>query len=91
VITKFIKCHARLLKIILILFLVLKRWQEYMEPGDELEASSPMRHSTRTLEDDLMDEELPLGEGTLTRNLGLDMVIVVTKVRKIYCDICSLP
>ncbi|XP_065352686.1 cytoplasmic dynein 1 light intermediate chain 2 isoform X3 [Cloeon dipterum] len=58
---------------------VLKRWQEYMEPGDELEASSPMRHSTRTLEDDLLDEELPLGEGTLTRNLGLDMVVVVTK------------
>jgi dynein light intermediate chain 1, cytosolic len=55
-----------------------------MEPGDELEASSPMRHSTRTLEDDLMDEELPLGEGTLTRNLGLDMVIVVTKVCRIY-------
>jgi dynein light intermediate chain 1, cytosolic len=68
------------------IILVLKRWQEYMEPGDELEASSPMRHSTRTLEDDLMDEELPLGEGTLTRNLGLDMVIVVTKVCKIYCD-----
>jgi hypothetical protein len=49
-----------------------------MEPGDELDPGSPMRHVR--IEDDLSFDDLPLGEATLTRNLGLDMVVVVTKV-----------
>ncbi|KAF4518037.1 hypothetical protein B566_EDAN009270 [Ephemera danica] len=55
-----------------------KRWQEYSEPGDELDPGSPMRHAPR-LEDEFGDDDLPLGEATLTRNMGLDMVVVVTK------------
>ncbi|KAK7789725.1 hypothetical protein R5R35_007293 [Gryllus longicercus] len=55
----------------------IKKWQDYVEPGDELEQGSPMRRTSRNLEDD--GEVLPLGEGVLTRNLGLDVVVVVTK------------
>ncbi|KAJ8866124.1 hypothetical protein PR048_033648 [Dryococelus australis] len=55
----------------------IKRWQDYMEPGDELEQSSPVRRTSRNMDDDA--DVLPLSEGVLTRNLGLDVVIVVTK------------
>lgn len=54
-------------------------WQDYVEPGDELEAGSPMKRSSRNLEND--DEPvLPLPENVLTRNLGLHVIVVVTKV-----------
>nr|CAD7396024.1 unnamed protein product [Timema poppensis] len=56
----------------------VKKWQDYMEPGDELEQSSPIRRTSRNLEDDGGDI-FPLGDGVLTRNLGLDIVVVVTK------------
>ncbi|XP_037085323.1 cytoplasmic dynein 1 light intermediate chain 1-like [Pollicipes pollicipes] len=57
---------------------VQRRWQEYMEPGDELDAASPAkRHSQHLPEDE--DVLLPLGENTLTRNLGMDVIVVVTK------------
>ncbi|XP_069678594.1 cytoplasmic dynein 1 light intermediate chain 2 isoform X3 [Periplaneta americana] len=56
----------------------VKKWQDYVEPGDELEQGSPMRRTSRNLEDEGGDI-LPLGEGVLTRNLGLDVVVVVTK------------
>ncbi|XP_042224102.1 cytoplasmic dynein 1 light intermediate chain 2-like isoform X2 [Homarus americanus] len=53
-------------------------WQDYVEPGDELEAGSPMKRSSRNLEND--DEPvLPLPENVLTRNLGLHVIVVVTK------------
>nr|CAD7255984.1 unnamed protein product [Timema shepardi] len=58
----------------------VKKWQDYMEPGDELEQSSPIRRTSRNLEDDGGDI-FPLGDGVLTRNLGLDVVVVVTKKR----------
>lgn len=55
-------------------------WQNYCESGDELDANSPM--SKRTLRLPSVDDEdvLPLPDGVLTRNLGLDIVVVVTKV-----------
>ncbi|XP_067001575.1 cytoplasmic dynein 1 light intermediate chain 2 isoform X2 [Anabrus simplex] len=56
----------------------MKKWQDYVEPGDELEQGSPMRRTSRNLDDDEADV-LPLGDGVLTRNLGLDVVVVVTK------------
>ncbi|XP_049815129.1 cytoplasmic dynein 1 light intermediate chain 2 isoform X1 [Schistocerca nitens] len=56
----------------------VKKWQDYMEPGDELEQGSPMKRTSRNLEEDANDI-LPLGEGVLTRNLGLDVVVVITK------------
>ena len=51
-----------------------------MEPGDELETAQ-LRRTSRHVdgEEEGMDHLLPLPEGVLTRNLGLDIVVVVTK------------
>lgn len=61
---------------------VIKVWQEYVEPGDELDPASPMKRSSRNFGEgeDALDEHTSLPEGTLTNNLGLDIVVVVTKV-----------
>jgi hypothetical protein len=61
-------------------FVDVRKWQDYVEPGDELEQGSPMRRTSRNLDEE-GGEILPLGDGVLTRNLGLDVVVVVTKVR----------
>lgn len=61
---------------------IVKMWQEYVEPGDELDPASPMKRSSRNLGDSADDEDIenaPLPENTLTNNLGLDLVVVVTK------------
>ncbi|XP_022914082.1 cytoplasmic dynein 1 light intermediate chain 2 [Onthophagus taurus] len=61
---------------------IVKRWQEYIEPGDELDPSSPMKRSSRNLgdpDDHDLEDSTPLPEGTLSNNLGLDIVVVVTK------------
>lgn len=55
------------------LFAVIKQFQEYTEPGSE--DGAPQRRAE--------DEEsvlLPLGDGTLTQNLGIPVVVVCTKV-----------
>ena len=59
----------------------VRRWQEYVEPGDELETAQ-LRRTSRHVdgEEEGTDHLLPLPEGVLTRNLGLDIVVVVTKV-----------
>ncbi|XP_028165679.1 cytoplasmic dynein 1 light intermediate chain 1 [Ostrinia furnacalis] len=62
----------------------VQKWLRYTEPGDELEptASSPMKRSSRNLSDDFEngdDDDSPLPEAVLTTNLGLDIVVVVTK------------
>lgn len=60
----------------------VKMWQEYVEPGDEHDPASPMKRSSRNLgenDDQDVDDTLPLPEGVLTSNLGLDIVVVVTK------------
>eukprot|EP00096_Caligus_rogercresseyi_P005596 TRINITY_DN2151_c0_g1_i6.p1 TRINITY_DN2151_c0_g1~~TRINITY_DN2151_c0_g1_i6.p1 ORF type:complete len:489 (-),score=103.30 TRINITY_DN2151_c0_g1_i6:861-2327(-) len=59
----------------------IRRWQGYTEPGDELESgSSPTKRISRNLDLIESDEELlPLPDNTLTRNLGLDLIVVVTK------------
>ncbi|XP_011311614.1 cytoplasmic dynein 1 light intermediate chain 1 isoform X2 [Fopius arisanus] len=56
---------------------LVKKWQDYMEPGDELDPGSPLRRTSRNLDDD--SDNLPLPEGVLTTNLGLDVVVVITK------------
>jgi len=57
-----------------------RRWQLYTEPGDELEAaSSPTKRTSRTIVGEKEEELEALPEGTLARNLGLDLVVVVTK------------
>lgn len=65
---------------------VVKTWQEYTEPGDELDPSSPLKRTSKSFSDQIdIDGELnedggaPLPEGVLTSNLGLDIVVVVTK------------
>lgn len=60
---------------------LVKMWQDYIEPGNELDATSPMKRSSRNLGevDDEQEEGAPLPEDTLTKNLGLDIVVVVTK------------
>lgn len=68
---------------------ILRRFQEYTDPGDEVAGdSSPMRRSSThqtllsesTSENNMSEKEyLPLGEETLTHNLGLDIVVVITK------------
>merc|ERR1719290_397274 len=57
-----------------------RRWQQYVEPGDELDSSSPTKRQSRGLLDQPSDEDLePLPEGVLERNTGLDLIVVVTK------------
>lgn len=58
-----------------------RRWQSYMEPGEEVENGSPSKRISRNLEQTKIDpdELMPLPEGTLSRNLGLDLIVVVTK------------
>ncbi|XP_018562021.1 cytoplasmic dynein 1 light intermediate chain 2 isoform X2 [Anoplophora glabripennis] len=59
---------------------MVKMWQDYVEPGDELDPASPMKRSSRNLGEEEEDfDGSPLPEGTLTNNLGLDIVVVVTK------------
>ncbi|XP_066251512.1 cytoplasmic dynein 1 light intermediate chain 2 [Euwallacea similis] len=60
---------------------LIKKWLEYIEPGDELEPASPMKRSSRNLGDDDGEDidSSALPDGTLTTNLGLDIVVVVTK------------
>ncbi|CAK1549614.1 unnamed protein product [Leptosia nina] len=61
----------------------VQKWVRYTEPGDEMEqsASSPMKRSSRNLSDELDsdDEDNILPEKVLYTNLGLDIVVVVTK------------
>lgn len=49
------------------------------------QAGSPMKRSSRNLNDEIElngdgDDGMPLPESVLTTNLGLDIVVVVTKV-----------
>lgn len=54
-------------------------WQSYCDTIDELDPGSPIKRTNRlsSVDDDL--DALPLPEGVLTTNLGLDVVVVVTK------------
>jgi len=58
-----------------------RRWQDYIEPGDEQEVTSPTKKSRGMggLAEQVEGELEPLPEGTLARNLGLDLIVVVTK------------
>ena len=54
---------------------VAKRYLEYISPGDEVEAlaSSPVKSRPESL----VEKDLP--DGVLTHNLGLDIIVVITK------------
>lgn len=58
---------------------LITTWQSYCEVGDDLDPSSPIKRTpvrNNSIDD---DDVLPLPEGALTSNLGLDVVVVVTK------------
>ncbi|XP_058804730.1 cytoplasmic dynein 1 light intermediate chain 1 isoform X2 [Phymastichus coffea] len=57
---------------------IMKKWQDYTEPGDDLDPGSPMRRTSHNLEEEGIDN-LPLPDGVLTTNLGLDIVVVIAK------------
>lgn len=53
--------------------------------GEDMEMDSQMRRTSRNFDEEgLQNDILPLGEGVLTRNLGLDVVVVVTKVSSTF-------
>lgn len=56
---------------------MVKAFQEYTEPEDATPAS-PQRRAPTAGEDEAV--VLPLGENTLTHNLGIPVLIVCTKV-----------
>lgn len=56
---------------------VVKAFQEYTEPEDAT-PSSPQRRAPTAGEDEAV--VLPLGDNTLTYNLGIPVLIVCTKV-----------
>ena len=67
---------------------MVRQFQEYQEPAEGDEPKSPSRRTSSnpsgtggvaaSEEDKVL---LPLGETTLTQNLGIPFVVVVTKVR----------
>ncbi|XP_058120274.1 cytoplasmic dynein 1 light intermediate chain 2-like [Anopheles ziemanni] len=60
------RCQARL----------TTRWQKYFE---DFEAESPTKSTDGLSSQESKPDALPLSEGVLTVNLGLDIVVVVTK------------
>ncbi|XP_053322352.1 cytoplasmic dynein 1 light intermediate chain 1 isoform X2 [Spea bombifrons] len=63
---------------------MVRKFQEYVEPGEEFPAS-PQRRNTSSQDDQDDSVILPLGEHTLTHNLGIPVVVVCTK-----CDAISI-
>uniref|UniRef100_A0A8C1K5E9 Dynein light intermediate chain n=2 Tax=Cyprinus carpio TaxID=7962 RepID=A0A8C1K5E9_CYPCA len=63
-----------------VVVMVVKQFQEYVEPGSDLEAV-PQRRNPESEEESVL---LPLGDNTFTHNLGLPIVVVCTK-----CDAIS--
>ncbi|XP_064200713.1 cytoplasmic dynein 1 light intermediate chain 1-like isoform X3 [Anguilla rostrata] len=62
---------------------LVRQFQEYTEPGSSL-SISPQRRNPKAAYTDEEGIALPLGENTLTHNLGIPMVVVCTK-----CDAIS--
>uniref|UniRef100_A0AC11CKJ4 Dynein cytoplasmic 1 light intermediate chain 1 n=1 Tax=Ovis aries TaxID=9940 RepID=A0AC11CKJ4_SHEEP len=67
-----------------VLLLVVRDFQEYVEPGEDFPAS-PQRRNTTSQEDKDDSVLLPLGADTLTHNLGVPVLVVCTK-----CDAISV-
>ena len=53
---------------------VVRQFQQYEEPG---EGQSQPKRKSKSDDDQVL---LPLGENTLTHNLGIPIIVVVTKV-----------
>ena len=89
---------ASLLISVLCLFSVIRFYQEYTEPDENSSSSQtslrrdanplhPRHSSSSTSEDD--NVVLPLGENILSQNLGIPIVVVITKVS--FRSISSIP
>lgn len=59
-------------------FVVIKEFQEYVEPEEGFQGS-PQRRGPSSGQDD-ENVTLPLGENVLTHNLGIPVLVVCTKV-----------
>lgn len=66
---------------------VVKAFQEYSEP-EEANSSSPQRRAPTAGEDEAV--VLPLGENTLTHNLGIPVLVVCTKASKYSQSMLSI-
>ncbi|XP_033854631.3 cytoplasmic dynein 1 light intermediate chain 1 [Acipenser ruthenus] len=61
---------------------LLRQFQEYTDPGEDL--GTPQRRNTSLQEEEDETVVLPLGENTLTHNLGVPLLVICTK-----CDAIS--
>lgn len=68
----------------LALCLVVRAFQEYVEP-EEGTPSSPQRRSAPAVGDD-ESVVLPLGENVFTNNLGIPILVVCTKVQSLQLN-----
>ena len=59
---------------------MLRDYQEYVYPDDVTLQSSVRRAPGGSVSSDPGGETLPLGPGTLTNNLGIPVVVVLTQV-----------
>lgn len=66
-------------------------WQNYCEAGDELDANTQLNKRAARLSSIEDETMLPLPDDVLTRNLGLDIVVVVTKVTNCLSFFVSYP
>lgn len=68
-------------------FAVIRFYQEYVEPDDNSSASqTSLRRDANPLHPQAANSEddkalLPLGENILAQNLGIPIVVVISKVR----------
>lgn len=60
------------------LLIVIKEFQEYVEPEEGYQGSPQRRGPSCGQEDEHVS--LPLGENVLTHNLGIPVLVVCTKV-----------
>ncbi|KAA0710277.1 Cytoplasmic dynein 1 light intermediate chain 2 [Triplophysa tibetana] len=63
---------------------LVKQFQEYVEPGSDLDGV-PQRRNPESEEESVL---LPLGDNTLTNNMGLTIVVVCNKVRQLHQLTC---
>ena len=61
---------------------VVKHFQEYKEPDESSSASAQQRKPLKSPEGEVV--LLPLGETTLTHNMGVPIIVVITKVSSSY-------
>lgn len=59
---------------------LITAWQNYCENGDDFDPTSPMKQRPMRMSSIDVEDMLPLPDDALNTNLGIDLVVVVTKV-----------